>query len=49
MAILVANRDFLDIGLEPAVRYAVRMADVTASRRLLTANLANLRHVINSV
>lgn len=49
MAALVADGDFLNVGLEPAVRDAVRMADVTACRGLLTADLANLRHVINSV
>lgn len=49
MAVLVADGDLLDVGLEPTVCDAVRMADVTACRRLLTADLANLRHVINSV
>ena len=44
MTALVANRDFLDVGLEPAVRHAVRVADVTAGGRLLAANFANLRH-----
>ncbi len=49
MAVLVADGNLLDVGLEPAVRYAVRMADVAAGRGLLTADLANLRHVINSI
>ena len=44
MAVLVANRDLLDVGLEPAVRHAMRMADVTASRRLLAADFTNFRH-----
>ena len=45
MALLVANRDLLDVGLEPAVCHAVRVADVTAGGGLLAANFANLRHV----
>ena len=49
MAVVVTDGDFLDIGLEPTVRHAVRMAHVTTGRGLLTANLANLRHVINSI
>ena len=43
-ALLVANGDLLDVGLEPAVRHAVRVADVTTSRGLLAANFTNLRH-----
>ena len=49
MAVLVANRDLLDIGLEPAVRHTVGMAHIAACRGLLPANLANLRHIINSI
>ena len=45
VAVLVSNRDRLNIGLEPAVRHAMRVADVAASGRLLAADFTNLRHI----
>jgi len=38
------DRHALDIRVDHPVRYAVRVADVAASRRLLAANGANLGH-----
>jgi hypothetical protein len=45
MALVVTNRDLLDVRLKPAVRHAMRVADIASSLGLLTANLTNLRHV----
>ena len=45
VAVLILDGDLLDVGAEPAVRDAMRVADVAPSRRLLAANFANLRHV----
>ena len=44
MALGVADGDLLDIGLEPTVRNAVRVADITTCSGLLAAYFTNLRH-----
>ena len=44
VAALVADGDLLDVGLEPTVGHAVRVADITASGRLLAADFTDLRH-----
>ena len=45
MAFFIANGDLLDIGLEPAVRHTMRMADVTTGNGVLPANFAYFRHI----
>ena len=44
VAVFVADGNLLDVGLEPTVGHAMRVADVTTSSRLLAANFTNLRH-----
>ena len=44
MTVFIADRDFLNVGLEPTIGYAVGVADIASRRRSLAANLANLRH-----
>ena len=44
MTLFVLDRHLLNVGTEPAVRHAVRVADVAPCARRFTANFTNLRH-----
>ena len=44
MTVLVLNGDFLNVGLKPTVRHAMRVADAATCCRGLATNFTNLRH-----
>lgn len=44
VTVLVLDGDFLNVGLKPTVRHAMRVADAATCCRCLATNFTNLRH-----